>query len=254
MPISTLDRVAANPVTRARVRLLWRLLITLVVSTSSAACFDVTTIHDAYFFYVQPGSALMAPAIRGKVAMLAGDSVQLIAIAESEGYGELGPAPRNIADSRITPAAFQWTSSDSAVATVGPSGLLVARAIGLASVSVGIGGVRSEPMALTVIPPVATFRLTGSVSPVTVGDTLRLSVAAVDAAGHEVPGVLFQLAPGEPAWTTFAPVGNIRWETSPASVSLRAAVPGSVVLSAQSGDWYAGRVISGTYAVTVVPR
>lgn len=97
--------------------------------------------------------------------------------------------PGDAAYTSVTaPGRFRWRSSDPTVAEVSAAGLVTARAPGRARIEAETGGVR-HGQELTVEPPAAALALHVSRDSVRVGDTVRLTVTALDSAGRSIRGV-----------------------------------------------------------------
>lgn len=92
-------------------------------------------------------------------------------------------------DNTITsPGSFFWTSSDTTVATVSQAAV-VARALGKTVIRVETRN-ETDTLEVTVVPPVASLRITASKVKANPGDTVEVSVEPLDAAGRLVDGAL----------------------------------------------------------------
>jgi hypothetical protein len=94
-------------------------------------------------------------------------------------------------------AQFAWSVTPARVATVNRLGQVTANAPGAATLTVRAGG-KSASLPFTVSAnPVTQVRITGGADSAKTGDVLRFTVAALNAQGRPVPGVV-------PLWSVFA--------------------------------------------------
>jgi hypothetical protein len=94
-------------------------------------------------------------------------------------------------------AALTWSVTPARVASVDRMGQITANAAGSATLTVRAGG-KSATLPLTVVAnPVTQVRVTGGADSAKTGDVLRFTVAALDAQGRPVPGVM-------PLWSVYA--------------------------------------------------
>ena len=103
-------------------------------------------------------------------------------------------------------AAVTWTSSDPAVVSVSASGVATAAGNGTATVT-ATSGSASGTATVTVEQSVTAVAITPDSALVLVGDTLRLSAAAVDALGVTVEGAAVAWASGDTLVATVDPGG-----------------------------------------------
>ncbi|MDE2872413.1 MAG: Ig-like domain-containing protein [Gemmatimonadota bacterium] len=131
----------------------------------------------------QPAEVRVTSALDTLVAI--GDTVRLSAEAfDANGHP-------------VEEAAFTWASDDEAVLTVDAAGLVTAAGPGSARVTAATDGVSGgvevtvdqRTAEVTVTPPTDTLRA--------LGDTARLTAAALDANGHPVAGAEFTWASGD---------------------------------------------------------
>ena len=102
-------------------------------------------------------------------------------------------------------ASIAWTSADMAVATVDASGLARAAGNGTATVTATSGSasgsatvsVEQSVAVVSVEQSVAVVSVTPDTAELVVGDTVRLSAAALDALGNEVAGAPFSWSSGD---------------------------------------------------------
>jgi hypothetical protein len=116
-----------------------------------------------------------------------GDTATLRATAFSNGWGA-----RMLYDSHASEAEarrFRWTSSDTTVATIGPTGLVTARRPGETRLTVAGDRLDGFTLVLTVYPAVASLDIEPSTVDLEVAGGATLKVVARDAAGRPVAGV-----------------------------------------------------------------
>src|SRR5437868_8083950 len=128
-----------------------------------------------------------------------------------------------------------WTSDNTLVATVSPSGVVTAIGAGSARIRASTGG-QAGTTALTVIPSVAAVVLSPSPANVVIGSTLRLTAETRDANGAVLSG-------RSVSWSSAA--------SSIASVSASGVVTAISIGDATITATSEGK--SGTSAITVVP-
>ena len=137
-------------------------------------------------------------------------------------------------DSAREPSRFTYRSSDPQVATVGEDGVVVTGRPGTTILSATSEGIESHPLTLTVAPRARELRAMPEEIHATVGDTLALSITALDDSGAEVAGVVFHLSPDTTVWAVVSPPeGDWRMKT-PRILHMRATRVGTVRLTAYS--------------------
>ncbi len=137
---------------------------------------------------------------------------------------QLRAAVRDQNGQPITGASVTWTSSDAAVATVDPAGLVTAAGNGTATVTATAGAV-SATAAVTVAQVATGVELSPAIDTVLVGDSIRLSATAEDANGHAVAGSRF-------SWSS----SDASVATVDASGLVRGVAGGAVTITATSGS------------------
>lgn len=99
---------------------------------------------------------------------------------------QLTAAPHDANGHPVAGKVIQWASSDSAVATISPAGVVTAMANGAASITATVDG-ENAATAVTVAQVVATLSVTPEQwSPAALGEQHQLMATALDANGHEV--------------------------------------------------------------------
>lgn len=159
--------------------------------------------------------ALSAPS----TTVVVGGTVQLTAVLRDAGNGLL--------DGR----AVVWSTSASAVATVGADGLVVGVAPGTAEITVTSEG-KSATILITVAPAVdpsanvvASVSLSGGASILVVGGSTTISATALNAGGAALPGRIIAWSSGTPAVATVSATGVVT-AVAPGTAEITATVEG----------------------------
>ena len=124
----------------------------------------------------------------------------------------------------IAGAVVAWASSDQAVATASPSGLVTSVANGNATV-IATAGVATGAAEVDVEQIPRSLLVAAPMDSLTVGDSLRMTAEALDGGGSTVAGATFAWTSSDPA---VAVVNQDGW--------VRARIPGSVEITAWLGD------------------
>ena len=112
-------------------------------------------------------------------------SVSLSALGTTQ---QLTASARDQGNSPLMGVAYTWTSSNPAVATVSPSGLVTAVGNGTANITLASGG-RTTTASVTVAQMTVSIRLTPATSSLTAaGATSQLAAQALDANGRPING------------------------------------------------------------------
>jgi uncharacterized protein YjdB len=147
----------------------------------------------------------------------------------------LAATPRDANGLALTGRAVAWTSSNTGVASVAPTGVVTANAVGTATITATSEGV-SANATVTVTPvPVGSIVIAPSSATVTVGQTAALASTVKDANGLTVTDRIV-------AWSS----SDDRIATVSTAGVVRGIAPGPAVISATSEG------VTGTAAVTVV--
>jgi len=150
---------------------------------------------------VGDGNATISAASEGKtgtanisVARTAASVAVAPATATLEAVGttqQLTATARDANNNPFPGAAFTWTSSDAAVATVSSSGLVTSAGNGTARITATSSG-RSAVATVTVAQTTASLTLTPATSSIsTAGGTAQLAAQAMDANGRPIAGKTF---------------------------------------------------------------
>jgi Bacterial Ig-like domain (group 2) len=134
-------------------------------------------------------------------------------------------------DSDTEPQQFEYSSSNPQVARVDSRGVITAVSRGVTTLHASIEGVQSFPLSLTVSPVAAQLLAEPGAISAAAGDTLTITVTAVDGDGHAVIGVPFNIFPDTPFWAVVSPPfeGNSNFRT-PMTLHLTAKTEGTVRL------------------------
>jgi len=134
-------------------------------------------------------------------------------------------------DSDTAPQRFEYSSSNPQVARVDSRGVLTAVSQGVTTLRASIEGVQSHPLTLTVSPVAAQLLAEpGSISAAT-GDSLTITISAVDGNGHAVIGVPFNIFPDTAYWSVVSPPAEGSWNLrTPMTLHLTAKTEGTVRL------------------------
>ncbi len=170
-------------------------------------------------------------------------------VAVTLAAGSLGPLQTTTATATLTDAggavltgrAVAWSSSNPAVATVSPVGIVTAVAVGTASITATSEG-KSGSATLTVAPPaplpVATITVSIPTTTFVAGQTATAVARPADAAGNILTGRVV-------TWST----SNAAVATVSASGVVTAVAPGSATITATSE----GKSAAVTVTVSAVP-
>jgi len=147
--------------------------------------------------------AATTPAVAAAVRLGRGDTTVAVGTTLGVGAVVVDSAGHALYDRTVA-----WTSSDTAVATVAPSGDVRARAVGDATIAAAYGALR-QTMRLHVAPvpppppvPVAAVAFAPYDTVLALGDSLRIQLRAADAAGHALSTVDRRVA-----WAVDAGIG-----------------------------------------------
>jgi alpha-tubulin suppressor-like RCC1 family protein len=145
-----------------------------------------------------------------------------LTLASLGANGQLTATARDAGGRPVSGRVFSWSSSQTAVATVSPAGVVTAVTNGSTEVRAAADGVTGSATVI-VAQAVATARMKQDSVSLAVGASLRLEAEAADAMGHVMTGAAFT------------------WSTSSASVAavdvagvVTALSPGNAVVSATS--------------------
>ncbi|WP_325308138.1 Ig-like domain-containing protein [Longimicrobium sp.] len=124
-----------------------------------------------------------------------------------------------------------WSTADTGVATVSPTGMVVARGTGLARVVAAASG-KADTSMIQVVQLVAAVALTPAVASLQTGQSLSLQAVARDSNGAVVPGTGYTWTSSAPAIATVDASGMVR-SLAAGSAVVTAAAPSGVAAQAQ---------------------
>ncbi len=152
-----------RPVPEAKTRAVSRLLAAAVVSIALAGCSSGS----------EPGPAVASVEVTpNAVSRRVGESVQLsAAVKDADGL-------------ILNGQTVTWTSSNTTVASVSAAGVVMANAVGVASISAAAGGHSGSAVVSVVGAPVATVTVSPMVDTILVGETVTLSAVLRDGDGN----------------------------------------------------------------------
>jgi uncharacterized protein YjdB len=125
-----------------------------------------------------------------------GDSVRLTATAYDAQGGALSTTPN-------------WSTADSAVASVSPTGMVVARGTGLARVVAAASG-KADTSMIQVVQMVAAVALTPATATLQTGQSIALQAVARDSNGAVVPGTGYTWSSSAPTIASVDAAGMVR--------------------------------------------
>jgi hypothetical protein len=126
----------------------------------------------------------------GSTVMWSGDQLQLIGTAGLDPSAEFCEQDEVMFTVAANPDKFAWTSSDSTVATVLPSGMLVAHAVGKAIIRATVSGITSDGSTIEVGPALKTIHFAADPPVGKVGQLTTVRVYAITFAGDTLSAPL----------------------------------------------------------------
>ena len=183
----------------------------------------------------QSGSAGVTVAQAAAAVLLTPDTARLAALGATV---QLAAAATDSNGHAIATKTFTWTSSDSGVATVSPSGLVTAVANGTATVVTTADGA-ADSAAVVVAQVLASVAVTPAAPTLdALGRTVQLTAAAQDSNAHTITGKTFS------------------WTSSDAGVATVGAASGLVTAAANGVATITATTdgVDGTAAVTVAQK
>lgn len=154
-------------------------------------------------------------------------TVSIAAVPVVEAIGDTVPLSGAVlfaTGDTIPGAALEWSTPDSAVATLIPGGRLVARAEGTARVVASAGGARAE-RTVVVRARVASVGVTPGTASIFVGDSLRLVATPRDRRGNALAGRPAVWVTNAASIATVTPAGTV-WAGGPGAATVTATVEG----------------------------
>jgi hypothetical protein len=170
------------------------------------------------------GSGSTGPSGGIAAIVISPDSLSLA----SGSSGDLSAHARTQSGTSVSPGTIFWSTSDSLVATVNQSGVVVAHQPGVAQIGASADGMSGLARVIVVPPVVKTVVISPSTDTIYAsrpGDTAKLSATGYDAAGHVIPG-------SNVLWTTNNGLANV----SAGTVVGTNKGAGAVIVTATSPD------------------
>ncbi|MBX6331549.1 MAG: Ig domain-containing protein, partial [Gemmatimonadaceae bacterium] len=178
----------------------------MTLAVLAAACGGDSTGSNAVTSVTVSGSA---------TALIVGQTTQLTATARTQSGTVLASAP------------MTWSTSNSAVATVSPAGVVRGVAAGTVTIRATSGGVTGE-LPMSVIPiPIASVSVAPAARTLALSDTVTLTATVRDGSGNALTGRTV-------TWSSSAPARVSLSATTGASVIATAVAPGTVTVTATS--------------------
>ncbi len=225
------ERTRVSPPPKSRAPLWAGLAAVVVIGTTLAVLRPWESAAPSPETTAAPGPAA-APAVGSLVVSPSSGNLEVNQTLQ------LAAAARDAAG-QPTSVTVAWTSADPAIATVSPTGLVEARAPGTIVIRAMAGGVESSAL-LTIAPSggrpatpaassgaasVASIRVDGVPTSLTVGGTAQLRATALDGSGAPLPGRTARWTSADPARARVTPTGAVT-ALSPGDATLIARIDG----------------------------
>ena len=168
-------------------------------------------------------SAAAPPAVTDSIV-----AIEIRGMPDHIGVGEavqLSASATNPTGNIVSSATFQWSSDDSTVASIASGGLVRGVAMGNTYLTAAAGGRRDSARIVVRAPPVASLQIVPSTARIGAGQSLRLSLVAIDARGGRSPVGPALWSSGDPAVAIVSTSGVVT-----------GIAPGIATLAASSGD------------------
>jgi hypothetical protein len=162
-----------------------------------------------------------------------GDTLTVAAVAGTDPHEFCYHALYSAVDQ---PTRFAYQSTDTLVASIDDHGLLRARSLGSTFLSARSAGAQSSALPVIVAPSVGALRLTSAPPTLNVGDTVAVSVDALDTLGNRIQGGQINFNLARPLDSVVAFVSPPRSQppyatvSTPLTLRLRALRPGDATL------------------------
>jgi uncharacterized protein YjdB len=241
-----------------------------IVWSSSAPSVATVDAATGVVTGVAPGAATVRATSEG-VSGVASVTVDLVAIATVDvapptvdlvapATAQLGATPRDSSGTAVSGAALggratTWSSSDQAVATVSPAGLVSTVASGVATITAQVDTARGTST-VTVVPTVASVALSLAADSVIIPGTVGGTVTVLDGGGQPVPGQRVGVVSSDPSIASVAPDSGTADASGELSVTVTGVAPGTATITATGGgasDAKVIRVVAATGSVTIKP-
>src|SRR5437773_1341821 len=133
---------------------------------------------------------------------------------------------RDSAGSALTGRTVTWASSNTAVATVGPSGLVTSKAAGSATITATSEGKAGSATVTVAVVPVASVAVTPATATIPSQGTLQLTATPKDANGNTLTGRSVTWTSSAPTQMSVSPSGLVTDLADNVTVSITATVEG----------------------------
>lgn len=146
------------------------------------------------------GSFTVTIQVPSRPSLLPGETLRLMAVRKTMSGEEV---PTNV---------FEWSSSDTDVATVSPKGEVEALAPGQTRITAGVGSAISEPMLIAVVADenqIAQITLSAERMNLEVGEMLQIIPVAMNRQGVELPVDRYAWSSSDEAVLTVSPSGLV---------------------------------------------
>ena len=157
-----------------------------------------------------------------------------------------------------------WASSDTNVAPVDQAGLVLAKRLGSATITVSSGSISATAAVIVSRVPVARIAIAPSHPTVVVGQETQLSATPQDSAGNALTGVAITWSSADPTTATIDQTGTASGKkagvvtitatsgtvSASTSLTVQAASANAVSLSPQSSSLIVGQTLTVTAVVT----
>lgn len=132
-------------------------------------------------------------------------------------------------DSSNDPRRFAYFSSNPAVASITPDGVVETDSPGTTSLFASVDGITSPPLLLTVSPHATSLLAEPESVTVAAGDKFTISVKALGTSGESVNGVVFNVGLDTTYWAITSPPDEGSWKLqTPTVLHLIGKLPGRV--------------------------
>src|SRR5207249_3891534 len=139
---------------------------------------------------------------------------------------QLTATPKDSAGSALTGRTVTWGSSNTAVATVGPSGLVTSKAAGSATITATSEGKAGSATVTVAAVPVASVAVTPATATIPSQGTLQLTATPKDANGNTLTGRSVTWTSSAPTQMSVSPSGLVTDLADNVTVSITATVEG----------------------------
>jgi uncharacterized protein YjdB len=225
---------------------------------------------------IAPGDVQIAASVDGKSGVatvsVTRDRIILVRVLPASGNVSVGNTLQLDAEARtgggtvVDDPAVAWSSSNPAVATVSPVGLVTAHAAGSVSIRASVDDAEGAAV-LTVVPvPIAQIVVTPQAANVLAGQVVPLTATARDAAGTVLPGRAITWNSSDDNVAVVSSSGRVQTlaagtaiitasaEGKSGSATINVSQPPPVVATVEMNPTTAAIRVSETVQITATPR